>query len=123
VPIGDRSLLALLRELTSADGATRESACGTVTDWAGLFDAREAKVVAAVLASAAALEQPGDVRESQMHALHELSSRDLFGAAEVAPLRAIDRRTLDVNEIEYLRTFEDEYGWGSRRRENESTAD
>lgn len=109
--IGDAALLKLIHDLTSDSSDIREDAAGTVTDWLSSFARREARVVAAVLASAAVVERPGDCRESVLHALSELADQGHFGADEVLPIKDIDPSTLDPSEQEYMALFREEYGW------------
>jgi hypothetical protein len=65
----------------------------------------------AALVSAAAVERPGDCRESLLYALSELSVQGHFGADEVLPIKDIDPSTLDPSEHEYMELFREEYGW------------
>ncbi|GLY51455.1 hypothetical protein [Lentzea sp. NBRC 102530] len=106
--IGDARLLKLVHDLTSADSSRCEDAAGTVTDWLSSFSPREARVVGAVLASAAAVAGAG-CRESLLHALFELSGRGHLGADEVAPVQDIPQDSLGPSEQEYLAGISEEH--------------
>ncbi|WP_255311890.1 hypothetical protein [Streptomyces sp. PTY087I2] len=107
--IGDEHLLALTRNLTSESAKDRERACETICDWVRSFDRREARTLASLLASAAALEQDADCLESELNALGELSATGLFDAEDIAALRRLPRESIRPADVEHLDYLMEEY--------------
>lgn len=100
--VGDERLVTLTRELVSNDPNEREDACGTITDWLNSFDSREATFLATILSSSVNLEASATCRESQLHALAELSDTGLIRASSLSPLKFIEKSSLRGSEVEYV---------------------
>lgn len=100
--VGDERLATLTRGLTSDDPREREDACETITDWLNSFDYSEATVLAITLSSSVNTETDMICRESQLHALVELSDTGLIHANDLSPLRLIDKGSLRGSEVEYI---------------------
>ncbi|MGW2332297.1 hypothetical protein ACWC5C_42010 [Streptomyces sp. NPDC001700] len=100
--VGDKRLVTLTKGLVSDDPKKREDTCGTITDWVNSFDSREATLLAIILSSSVNLETEWTCRESQLHALVELSDTGLIHASSFSPLGLIDKTSLQGSEIEYI---------------------
>lgn len=100
--VGDRRIISLVKELLAEDPRAREDACGTVTDWVNSFDSREATLLAMVLSSSATTEEDLSCRESQLHALVELSDTGFIHAKDFSPLYSLNKSVLRGSEVEYF---------------------
>ncbi|MFF3972479.1 TetR/AcrR family transcriptional regulator [Streptomyces rubiginosohelvolus] len=107
--IGDEHLLALTRDLTSESAKVRERACETICDWVRSFDRKEVRTLAALLASAAVLEQDATCLESELNALGELSVTGFVEAEDIAALRRLPRESVRPGDVEHLDHLIEEY--------------
>ena len=103
--VGDLRVRDLARGLLDLNPAVRDDTCGTITDWVGSFDMYEARLLAMLLSIVAVVEIDPVARESELHAVAELSSVGLVDIASVAPLTRLDLKTLDVTEQEYVQSL------------------
>jgi hypothetical protein len=101
--IGARRLCALIGELVDADGEVRRQAAERVCDWARAFSGREARLVAEVLATAAAAEESGVCLEAQLNALGDLDTENVIEGADLSPLGEISAARVGVEHEEHLR--------------------
>ncbi|HKT00125.1 MAG TPA: hypothetical protein VJT31_11385 [Rugosimonospora sp.] len=107
--VGADRLADLVRSLASTDPASREAACGTVTDWISSFSKYEARLVGMLLVTLAGAEKAGPTRESELHALYELADTGGIDGEVVGPIRLLDRGLLGVSELEYVKYLGEEY--------------
>lgn len=107
--VGADRLADLVRSLVSTDPASREAACGTVTDWISSFSKYEARLLGMLLVTLAGVEKVGSARESELHALYELVDTGGIDVEVVEPIRLLDRRLLGVSELEYVKYLSEEY--------------
>ncbi|MGW2088196.1 hypothetical protein [Streptomyces sp. NPDC001880] len=107
--VGDKNLVLIVRGLASSDPEVREETSETVCDWLNSFSRREVRVISALLSSIAALETESDCRESELHALSELTETEFIEADDLAPLQQIQRDTLRGSEAEHFDYLTGEY--------------
>ncbi|MFE7614753.1 hypothetical protein [Streptomyces sp. NPDC057496] len=107
--VGDENLVSIVRGLISRNPDDREEASETVCDWLNSFDRREVKMISALLSSLVVLETESDCRESELHALSELTETGFIEAGDLAPLWQIRRDTLRGSEVEHFDYLAGEY--------------
>jgi hypothetical protein len=97
-----RRLAELIRELVSEDKRMRESGSDRVEDWMRNYSPTEARIIAETLAMMASFEESRACLEAQLHALSELDTADLIGAADLTPLRDIPASAVHAEHGDYL---------------------
>lgn len=107
--IGEKQMVGIIRDVTSANPDLRSDACGTITDWKGSFGAFEVRLLARLLTTLAVAESDETCRENQLHAAYELLDTGFVTAEDIGPIRHLDRTRLDPSETEYVNYMIEEY--------------
>lgn len=101
--VGITHLVDLSRKILSTDSGEREEAAENVSDWAQLFERREADLIVRLLATIASVEPEPRNREAQLHAILEIESYIEIDRVGLYPLARLDPKDLDSQQMEYLR--------------------